>query len=79
MVLHIVHRGLAKKNFKDESMCPPCPACDRCPEQDFMCKKVYKNKQKTNSHPVSQELIEPNNKDMPAPVPVLTDFSTFGM
>ena len=68
-----------KKNYKDESMCPPCPACDRCPEQDFMCKKVYKNKLNNSSHPITQELIEPNNKDMPAPVPVLTDFSTFGM
>lgn len=71
-----------KKNYKDESMCPPCPACDRCPEQDFTCKKVYKNKsenQNQNNKPINNELIEIKNNNLPTPVPVLTDFSTFGM
>ena len=74
-----------KKNYKDESMCPPCPACDRCPEQDFTCKKVYKNKknqnqnQNQNNNPINSELIELKDSNLPEPVPVLTDFSTFGM
>ena len=48
---------------KQES-CPPCPPCGRCPEPAFDCKKVP-----------NYDAI--NNKDMP--VPVLNDFSTFGM
>lgn len=47
-----------------QQKCPACPACARCPEAAFDCKKV------------------PNyssyNKDF-MPVPVLNDFSTFGM
>jgi hypothetical protein len=43
--------------------CPPCPACERCPESSFECKKVP-----TYSH---------NNSYIP--VPVLNDFSGFGM
>jgi hypothetical protein len=45
--------------------CPPCPACARCPEPAFECKKVP-NYSSTGS---SQYL----------PMPVLSDFSTFGM
>ena len=47
----------------DNSKCPPCPACERCPEPSFECKKVpsYSG---INSY---------------LPVPVLSDFSTFGM
>jgi hypothetical protein len=48
----------------DKSSCPPCPACARCPEANFDCKKV------------------PNYSSMDSdslPVPVLSDFSTFGM
>jgi len=43
--------------------CPPCPACQRCPEPSYNCKLV------------------PNYASMNvnAPVPVLNDFSTFGM
>ena len=43
--------------------CPPCPACARCPEPAYDCKLV------------------PNYSAMNgnAPVPVLNDFSTFGM
>lgn len=43
--------------------CPPCPACARCPEPAYDCKLV------------------PNYSSMNAnaPIPVLNDFSTFGM
>lgn len=47
--------------------CPapqPCPACARCPEPSFECKKVP-NYSSTNSEYL--------------PMPVLSDFSTFGM
>lgn len=45
------------------SKCPPCPACERCPEPSFECKKVP-TYSGTNSY---------------LPVPILSDFSTFGM
>ena len=48
-------------------VCPepqPCPACARCPEPSFDCKKVP-NYASTNSEYL--------------PMPILTDFSTFGM
>jgi len=44
---------------------PPCPPCDRCPEPAFDCKRVPKY----NSASSSKYL----------PLPVLTDFSQFGM
>jgi hypothetical protein len=44
---------------------PPCPACERCPEPAFDCKRVPKY----NSAAVNQYL----------PRPVLADFSQFGM
>ena len=52
----------------DENMlknkCPPCPPCARCPEPNFECQKV------------------PNyslgNQNKYLPMPILTDFSTFG-
>jgi hypothetical protein len=45
--------------------CPPCPACARCPEPSFECKKVPNyNSTGDNSY---------------LPIPVLSDFSTFGM
>ena len=43
--------------------CPACPACARCPEPSFECKKVP-NYNAGNDY---------------LPVPVLNDFSTFGM
>jgi hypothetical protein len=43
---------------------PPCPACARCPEPSFECKKVPNYS---------------NNHDDFLPMPVLNDFSTFGM
>ena len=45
--------------------CPPCPACARCPEPAFECKKVPNY----NSAGSSQFL----------PMPVMSDFSSFGM
>jgi hypothetical protein len=46
-----------------QTKCPPCPACERCPEPSYNCKLV------------------PNYAAMNAnsPVPVLNDFSSFGM
>ena len=48
----------------DTSKCPPCPACERCPEPSFTCEKV------PNYNAF-------NPKTMP--LPVLSDFSNFGM
>lgn len=50
--------------YKDPKKCPPCPSCARCPEPAFECKKV------PNYNAVN---------NMTLPVPVLSDFSTFGM
>ena len=45
--------------------CQPCPACERCPESNFDCKKIPNYEQgQTNTF---------------LPRPVLNDFSTFGM
>jgi hypothetical protein len=44
--------------------CPPCPACARCPEPNFECKKV------PNYNAINDSYL---------PVPVLSNFSTFGM
>ena len=44
---------------------PPCPACDRCPEPAFDCKKVPNYK----SVAINQYL----------PQPVLSSFAQFGM
>lgn len=43
---------------------PPCPACARCPEPNFECKKVPNYNAANDSY---------------MPVPVLSDFSSFGM
>lgn len=51
-----------KQNNYNES-CPPCPACERCPEPSFECKKVPNYR----STAVGQYL----------PLPVLNDFSSF--
>lgn len=48
----------------DESKCPPCPACERCPEQSFSCQKVPNYK-----------AFNPTTM----PLPVMSDFSGFGM
>jgi hypothetical protein len=51
-------------SFVGEEKCPPCPACARCPEPSFECKKV------PNYSAINNDYL---------PVPVLNDFSTFGM
>ena len=48
----------------DPSKVPPCPPCARCPEPAFDCKKV------PNYSAFNPDYL---------PVPVLSDFSTFGM
>ena len=48
----------------DTTTPPPCPPCGRCPEPSFDCKKVP-NYSSTNSEYL--------------PMPVLNDFSQFGM
>lgn len=47
----------------NSSQCPPCPACDRCPEPAFTCEKVINYKT-----PSSKQYL---------PIPVLNDFSNF--
>lgn len=44
--------------------CPPCPACARCPEPAFECKKVPNYSR---------------SEDINAPKPIMADFSQFGM
>jgi hypothetical protein len=50
-------------NF-DATKCPPCPPCARCPEPAFECQKVPNYK-----------ALNPDYM----PIPVLSDFSAFGM
>lgn len=49
--------------YKDKE-CAPCPACARCPEPSFECKKVPNYNAQNNEY---------------LPVPVLSNFSGFGM
>lgn len=49
---------------QDLTKCPPCPPCARCPEPAFDCKKV------PNYGAFNQDFM---------PVPVVNDFSSFGM
>ena len=48
----------------DTTKCPPCPPCARCPEPAFDCVK------RPNYKAFNQDYM---------PVPVLSDFSSFGM
>lgn len=48
----------------DVTKCPPCPPCSRCPEPSFSCAKVP-----------NYNAFNPDTM----PVPVLNDFSSFGM
>ena len=48
----------------DVTKCPPCPPCARCPEPSFTCAKI------PNYNAFNQNTM---------PIPVLSDFSTFGM
>jgi hypothetical protein len=72
-----------------QEKCPPCPACARCPEPSFECKKVPNyNSLGNNSNsnfssfssfsPFSNCNSNSNNNNF-LPVPVLSDFSSFGM
>jgi hypothetical protein len=51
-------------NDFDATKCPPCPGPMRCPEPAFSCEKV------PNYKAFNPDYL---------PVPVLSDFSTFGM
>jgi len=51
-------------SIERQETCPPCPACARCPQPNFECKKV------PNYNALAEEYV---------PVPVLNDFSQFGM
>lgn len=51
-------------NENDPNKCPPCPPCARCPEPSFTCEKVFSAKSVNSGS---------------FPMPVLNDFSTFGM
>jgi hypothetical protein len=70
--------------------CPPCPACARCPEPSFECKKVPNYSSAGNygsssgyGHSGSYDATGNFNSSTGGagylPVPVLSDFSTFGM
>lgn len=49
---------------KEKGECPPCPPCERCPDANVECKKVTKYTTKGA---------------LDSPVPILNDFSQFGM
>jgi len=51
-------------NNQDNTKCPPCPPCSRCPEPSFECAKVP-----------NYSAFNPDTM----PVPVLNDFSGFGL
>jgi hypothetical protein len=66
--------------------CPPCPACARCPEPSFECKKVPNysstgNNSSSGSYDATGSFNSSNKTGGASylPVPVLSDFSTFGM
>jgi len=66
--------------------CPPCPACARCPEPSFECKKVPNysstgNNSYSGSYDATGSFNSSNRTGGASylPVPVLSDFSTFGM
>ena len=48
----------------DKAECEPCPPCGRCPEAPFECKKVPNYRAANSSY---------------LPMPILNDFSQFGM
>ena len=56
--------GNASGGGSSDHKCPPCPACARCPEPAFECKKVPNYSR---------------SEDINAPRPVMADFSQFGM
>ena len=56
--------GGSSSGSTDNTKCPPCPPCARCPEPAFDCKKVP-----------NYGAFNPSYM----PMPVVSDFSTFGM
>jgi len=72
-----------------QEKCPPCPACARCPEPAFECKKVpnydnnYNSDSSNNNFSHFSNFNSLNNNSSSnnkfLPVPVLNDFSSFGM
>lgn len=54
----------SNNNGDSSKSCQPCPPCGRCPEPAFECKKVPNYNSINNSY---------------LPMPVLSDFSNFGM
>ena len=60
--IEILKEQLSKLKSTDGN-CPPCPACERCPEPSFDCKKVPNYR----STSVGDYL----------PIPILNDFSRF--
>ena len=65
--------------------CPPCPACARCKEPSFECKKVPNYSSNNgdsgagNYFGFGQQSTEGDDSGDHMPVPVLNNFSTFGM
>jgi hypothetical protein len=47
-----------KSTPEDVSKCPPCPACERCPEPTVDCKKVINYKSKSYPVPVIADFSE---------------------
>jgi hypothetical protein len=52
------------ENYFDVNKCPPCEPCGRCPEPSFECKRVP-----------TYSAFNPSTM----PIPILNDFSQFGM
>ena len=57
---------------------PPCPPCARCPEPAFECKKVP-NYNNTDSSSMNSMNGSNNSSSTYLPLPILSDFSQFGM
>lgn len=58
-----LQQSSSNRASEPDGSCPPCPACERCPEPAFSCEKVINYR----SPSAGQYL----------PMPVLGDFSTF--
>ena len=56
---------------------PPCPPCARCPEPSFECKKVPNYNNTKDGYGFNNTKDGFNNSKLP--IPILTDFSQFGM
>ena len=56
------------QNCDKEKKCNPCPACERCPDPSMTCKAVPNYSQGSGT----------NNQNY-LPIPVLSNFSSFGM